>query len=236
MSCRHWQATLFNCVKDDSQTMDTGPDTLHRRAWDAIPWVVAGTASEQDTRLVREHLPRCADCQAEWQFQTQVQAGLKAGAPAICPAPDAALTRLMHRIDEAPSAAAGPPAARPAGMPASTGRWLMAAVLVQAVALGVSGMAWWQTSGADYQTLTDAPARDMVPNLRVVPAPELDFAALQSLLAKHQLVIVGTDAAGLYLSLAAADGNAASAQAALPALRAHPGLRLVEATASAGER
>lgn len=216
--------------------MHTSPDTPHRRAWDAIPWVVAGTATKEDTRLVHEHLPHCADCRAEWQFQRQVQAGLEAGVPAVVPAPDAALARLMQRVDGASSDGAGPSVARPAGMPAATGRWLVAAVLVQAVALGVSGMGWWQASRDDFQTLTDAPAPAMVPALRVVPAPEFDFAALQTLLARHQLVIVKADAGGLYLALAPADGNAATAQAALAALRGHPGLRLVEATASAVER
>jgi hypothetical protein len=216
--------------------MDTSPDTPHRRAWDAIPWVLAGTATEEDTRLVQEHLPHCADCRSEWQFQTQLQAGLKAGVPSVCPAPDAALARLMHRVDEASSVPESPSMGRPAGMPASTGRWLVAAVLVQAVALGVSGLGWWQASSADFQTLTDASARVTAPSLRVVPAPDFDFAALQALLAKHQLVIVGTDAGGLYLSLGPADGNLTTAQAALPALRAHPGLRLVEATATAVER
>lgn len=216
--------------------MDSHPDTPHRRAWDAIPWVVAGSADEHDTRLVHEHLPHCADCQAEWQLQMQVRAGLEASVPTHWPAPDAPWARLMHRLDDEAGAPAHTSPAQAAAPSANTSRWLVAAVLVQAVALGASGLAWWQSGSADYRTLTSAPSGAAATQLRVVPAPELDVASLQALLAQNGLVIVEIAADGRHLGLAAADGRTATARAALPALRAHPGLRLAEATAAAAER
>jgi anti-sigma factor RsiW len=225
--------------------MDAHPDTPHRRAWDAIPWVLAGSANDEDTRCVAEHLPHCADCQAEWAWQTQVRAGLAAGLPEPFPDPEAALRRLSARLDR--EAGLAEPVDRPrevssnqASKPGWT-RWLVAAVLVQAVALGVSGLAWLRatpamtlaTAPAEFRTLSQTPPPVQRATLRLVPAPGLDFATLQALLTRSGLVIVDVAPDGLHLGLAAADGQTASALAALPRLRAHPGVRLAEATAAA---
>lgn len=252
--------------------MDTPqPDTPHRLAWDAIPWVLAGSASAEETRCVHEHLPHCADCQAEWALQAEVQAGLNAAVPARWPSPDVALQRLLPQLggEGRPAFATGTAAAK-AGMhagprTASPGwtRWLVAAVLVQAVALGASGLAWlrggppvavWAANsgsapgsvpgtsaapspvagaGTDFRTLSSNPAAAAPATLRLVPAAGLDFAALQGLLVQTRLLIVEVAPDGRHLGLVAADGRVASALAALPMLRTHPGVRLAEPTAAA---
>ncbi len=228
-----------------------GPDTAaarHRRAWDAIPWVLAGAAGEADERCVREHLAHCAECRAEWDWQRQIQSGLEAGLPARFPPADAGLQRLLARLDDAadrPASAAPAASAAAANAPNGWTRWLVAAVLVQAVALGASGLAWLQarpaapmlaTAPADFSTLSrpgPAPTAASGPaTLRLVPAPGLDFASLQALLAQHALVVVDAAPDGQHLGLAAADGSRASARAALAPLRAHPGVRMAEPTAA----
>jgi hypothetical protein len=248
---------------------------LHRRAWDAIPWVVAGAASSDEVRCVDEHLPRCTECQAEWALQSRVHAGLDAGAPAAKRLPDARASwrKLAARLDVAESsdpalaaAVAAAPAAAHGGDPAQQAlhtlarvvrprnaanqaaprpvapprwtRWLVAAVVVQAVALGACGLALLGRDGdAEYRTLSQpltAPATPAAARLRLVPAPGLDFAALRQLLAQTRLVAVEVGPDGSSLGLAPADGDPRTAAAALPVLRASPLVMLAEPLA--GER
>jgi anti-sigma factor RsiW len=37
----------------------------HRRAWDTIPWLVNGSASDAQRRAVEAHLHDCGDCREE---------------------------------------------------------------------------------------------------------------------------------------------------------------------------
>lgn len=211
--------------------------TEHRRAWDAIPWVVAGAASADDQRCVHEHLPHCEDCRAEWALHERVQARLAASLPPALPDPGPAWERLQARLDSNGSARA------PDAPPATPGRatpdhnrwtgWLAAAVLVQAIGLGAAGLAWLehgrgQGNEGEFRTLSQpSPARVAVA-LRLVPAPAMDFAALRQLLADTGLVVVEFSPDGHSLGLAAADGKPGSAAAALPVLRATPGVVMAE--------
>ncbi len=208
----------------------------HRRAWDAMPWVLAGTAGEADIRLLHRHLDHCADCRAEWHWQQQLQAGLQAAEPAATASAgttDAAWSRMAARLDD--DAANLPPP--PGRAVAHTSRWLGAAVMLQAVALVGIAVAWWhgaEPAGqpAAYRTLS----ADSAPraSLRLVPAPGMDFATLQALLAQFRLEVVEIAADGRHLGLVSSDGDAATARAALPALRAQAGVLLAEPTADAG--
>ncbi len=226
---------------------------LHRRAWDAIPWVVAGAASTDEVRCVEEHLPRCTECQGEWGLQQRVHAGLNASVPALDALPDtrAGWHRLAARLEVGDGPAplpvrsvAGHGVARngrsghaPAG-PARWTRWLVAAVVVQAVGLGAAGLALLDRSrepDADYRTLSQPSAAPAVPaaaRLRVVPAPGMDFAELRELLAQTRMVAVDVGPDGNSLGLAAADGEPRTVAAALPRLRATPLLMLVEPVAA----
>jgi len=145
---------------------------------------------------------------------------------------EAGLKRLMRRIDEAEAGAA----------PAATGRtrrgggplvpWLAAAVVVEAIGLSVlgAGLLWRDASPAAYQTLSAPAGEPAGVALRIVPAPTLRADELQALLRGLELQIVsGPNAAGAYgLALQARDAGAEQVAAKVAALRAAPGMRLVE--------
>ena len=213
----------------------------HRRAWDAIPWVVAGAASNDDRSWVRAHLPQCRECQAEWGLQQRVHAGLNAAEPSLCPDPTPALHRLLARLDA--GAAADDAAASGLGLarvpqPAAWTRWLAAAVVVQAIGLGAAGMALFDrhSSGSgdpgEFRTLSQADAPAPAASVRLVLAPGMDFSTLRLLLAQTRMVAVEVGADGNSLGLAAADGDPGTAKAALPILRAAAAVMLAEPVAS----
>ena len=207
------------------------PNSPHRRAWDSIPWFVAGSASEADTALLMQHLPACSTCRDELQFQQQVQASMRAATPAV-PDPEAALQRLLARMDAAEDA--GPPArsmgATRRGESPWT-RWLIAAVLVQAVGLGAAMLALLGPGRGDgFRTLSEPVAASRVPMLLLVPAPTMDFAALRLLLRQTHLAVVDTAPDASSLHLGAQDDRWATAEAALPQLRSLPGVLLAEPT------
>jgi hypothetical protein len=195
----------------------------HRRAWDAIPWVVAGSAAIADVNRVMHHLPHCASCREEFEFQQRLHRGLRdAAAPEADPEPG--LQRLMARIEAANT--------EPVPTPRLAGpvRWLAAAVVVQAVGLAAAGFAWMgATRDAEFRTLS-TPEAPRTASLRLVPAAGMDFAALRGLLAELKLDIVDVAPDGSSLGLAPADGQAATAQAALPRLRGHAGVQMAEPT------
>jgi len=208
----------------DSTKPPASDPSEHRRAWDAIPWVVAGSAAMPDVDLVMHHLPHCASCREELEFQQRLHRGLRdAATPEANPEPG--LQRLMARIDAANTEPM--PAAPRTPNPV---RWLAAAVVVQAVGLAAAGLAMWgHGREGEFRTLS-TPEVARVASLRLVPAAGMDFAALRSLLADLKLDIVDAAPDGSSLGLAPADGQAATAQAALPQLRAHAGVRMAEPT------
>lgn len=98
----------------------------HRSVWDAIPWVVAGTATAQEQALVEAHVPTCPHCRDELAMQTLIHRGMHEAAgetgvmrPAESPEAAAAeaaaeaakasagLAQLWARDDEATALAAG---------------------------------------------------------------------------------------------------------------------------------
>jgi hypothetical protein len=214
--------------------MDTTPASPHRRTWDTLPWLAAGCASEEDAALALAHLPDCAECQAELAFHQRVRAGLHAQGPteADLPEPGPAFQRLLARLDaaQAPEAAAAGPMV-PAAAPWA--RWLVAAVLVQAVGLTAAGLllldrgAPGDARSADYRTLS-SPLAPRAATLRLVPAPGLDFGALRQLLAQTGMEVVEVAQDGSSLGLAPADGATHTTAAALPRLRAAPQVLLAE--------
>jgi hypothetical protein len=191
----------------------------HRRAWDAIPWVINDSATAQQRAEVEGHIARCSDCAAEFQRQQRVQQAL-----ALQPTPaldtEAGLESLLARID-APAAVA--PARRPSRLPMA----LAAAVAVQAVALGLLSLKLW--SGEDgYRTYTQPPVADTpAAVLRVVPDATMRLQDWNTLLRTSGLTVVdGPNAAGAY-TLASGSGTS-SVPELLARLRATPGVQLAE--------
>jgi hypothetical protein len=63
----------------DSSTGDPamGGPNEHRQVWDAIAWVVAGTATPEQRRLVQAHLPHCSHCRDELELQRHIHRGMQ---------------------------------------------------------------------------------------------------------------------------------------------------------------
>jgi hypothetical protein len=204
----------------------------HRAAWDAIAWVVNGSATPAQQRLVEQHAQHCVDCRCELQRQRELQAAV-AAAPTPALDVETGLGHLFQRIDHA-----GPDAAAPAARAPATGRgvgmgrfahWLLAAVIVEAVALSALGLGLLARSGAadDYQVLADRGAATPGATIRIVPAPSMRLDELQQTLQALNLQIVsGPNAAGAYGL--APQSQQPSRDLQLLKLRAVPGMRLVE--------
>lgn len=224
--------------------MDTPPTPAteqapHRQAWDLIPWVVAGSASAAEASLVHQHAATCTDCCEELAFHQRVKAGMHAAGPAPH-SPEPALAALWARIAQTQavplSSTAETPAVPTSPEPRWT-RWLVAAVLVQAVGLAaLAALLFERPHDAPYQTFSSAaPATATAATpatLRLVPAASLPVGSLQTLLADNGLQIVASSRDGRVLSLAPVAGLAGHAAAPamiLARLRAEPGVVLVEA-------
>ncbi|KQU78114.1 MULTISPECIES: hypothetical protein [unclassified Rhizobacter] len=143
---------------------------------------------------------------------------------------DAGLKRLMRRIDQGDAAPAMAPARRRGHGPLVG--WLAAAVVVEAVGLSVlgAGLLWRDAATPAYQTLSAPAGEPAGVALRIVPAPALRADELQALLRGLDLQIVsGPNAAGAYgLALQARAPSEQQVAAKVAALRAAPGMRLVE--------
>jgi hypothetical protein len=206
--------------------------SLHRQAWHAIPWVVNGTASEADRAMVRSHLSTCPDCREELALQEAMHAAMKDddGVPAQDPEPS--LQRLWDRIDHE-EALAGL-----ADVPVVNGgrwtRWLVAAVVLQAVGLSaLIGLQWQQRSAQPYVTLSQVPAQPAKATIRLVPDPAMRMDALRALLKGHGLRIVEVNGDGSILGLATVStGDAPHAAETLARLRADAGVLLAEPVAA----
>jgi hypothetical protein len=216
----------------------TNAANAHQRAWEAIPWVVNGSASAAQRRVLEAHLPGCDDCRLELARERELQAAIaNAPLPAVGPT-DAGLRRLFARIDHAridrapdAGAAAATDANRPAarrGARSGVQRWLAAAVVVEALALVVLGIGLVvrPDPAPGYTTLSDGVAARGA-TIRIVPAPDMRIDELQRLLQSLQLeVVAGPNSVGAY-ELAPQTAQAARALQ-ISTLRADPGLRLVE--------
>jgi hypothetical protein len=229
-------------------------DSLHRHVWDLIPWVVAGTASEEDRRRVHAHAEGCAECRAEIDFHTAVREGLRWPAAADDGSADAAWARMQLRLDseaEWPRAAAdaAPPAAVPMPPPhpaaSNATRWLAAAVVVQSVGLAAlaGALVLRPAAAPQFETLSDATS-DAAPTapgawateggVQLVLAPSATVGALGRAVSAlgWQLADVSPD--GQRLVAVPSQPGAQPREAALAALRMAPGVVLAEPMPSVG--
>jgi len=242
----------------------------HARVWALLPWLVNGSADDSQRADAQAHLAHCADCRAELQWQTELHAGFQ---HASVPLPDAeaGLQRLLGRLDsealpDQPAAGFAPPTSATAmtasattgttsGTAANSGRltrWLAAAVVVQAIALGTLGTLGLvgtgqgpvgasprlastgagRTADAGYRALSDSDAPASQARWRVVPDAQLPLGQWQLLLLQQGLQVVeGPNTAGAYGLAPAAAAAATDAADTLARLRAHPGIRMAEPVA-----
>jgi hypothetical protein len=229
-----------------------------------LPWHLTGRLAAADAARVTQHLAQCAACRADLAAQRVLRERLRDDGPVEF-APQAGLAATLSRIDElgrelaapgdtgsaTPARAAVPPAKdRPLRWHAP--KWLAAAVVVQAIGIGVLGSLLLARSEslrppatpvAGYETLSAPAVEPPAGQLRAVFAEDMTLGQLGGLLAARGLQVVsGPSEAGVYtLGLvpmrpqAGAPGTASAAavSAALLALRADRRVRFAEPTASA---
>lgn len=228
--------------------------SIHRQAWDLIPWIVNGTADVRDRAAVEAHLSQCEHCRNELHFQSTLRASMAAEPAAMASAAVEAedgWQRLCARLDrDSLPACDENPVDTSQSMGSRPGRhaprrsprsgwavgWVAAAVL-EAVALGAMGMAMWSKSRLPepsagvpaYRTLSDVQTVPANATIRVVLEPRTTLAQLQALLGRSGLTIVaGPSPAGVWsLAPSRASGHSAT-EAALRNLRADPAVHFAE--------
>jgi len=198
---------------------------LHRRAWEAIPWLVNGRIGAAEREALESHLRHCADCRDELALQQRLRDGLLHQAEPAADA-DAGLARLWQRID---AEAAMTPAERRSG---TWQRWLAAAVVIQAIALAALLGANFGAAAPQYRTLSaDAPPPPEA--IRAVFATELPLGELQQVLDRAGLRIVdGPTEVGAYTVYTLVPRG--PRDVALQRLRADARVRFAEPAAAAG--
>ncbi|HTV86699.1 MAG TPA: zf-HC2 domain-containing protein [Dyella sp.] len=207
-----------------SYPLDTGQDCL--RAWEAMPWVLQESATQEQREWLDRHLVHCGSCRAEWEQQQRLRLALSLPTELPIDA-HAGLKRLMERID-APEREQAPRRLRSGGW---LTRGLVAAVLVQAIAIGALGLKFRTAGQAPaYQTLSQASAPVAPGSIRVVPDARMSLTDWNALLHTLRLQVVGgPNDVGAY-TLAPAS-PAVTTQQALQQLRAARGIRLAEPVA-----
>jgi hypothetical protein len=76
--------------------LDSGKDCLH--AWEAMPWVLQNSASQEQSEWLKNHLAHCESCRAEFAQQSRLR--LAMSLPTDIPVDaNAGLKRLMGRLD-----------------------------------------------------------------------------------------------------------------------------------------
>jgi hypothetical protein len=207
----------------------------HRQTWEAIPWVVNGSADEMQCWLVETHTRECETCRAELVHQRKVHGAMAQESMALTN-PDVGLQRLLKRIDqaEADSARVSPVSARPSlRRPGARALvyGLTFALIVESIGISVLGMGLLSQSQTaptqDYRTLSQPAAADARATIRIVPAPAMNLGDLQRLLQSLELqVVAGPNEAGAYALAPMSTTAVLDNQVAR--LRAAPGMRLVE--------
>lgn len=202
----------------------------HREIWEMLPWALNGSASDAETQAVHEHLRQCADCRQAWEFEQRLHDALSRP-QAMASDADESWLRLSARIDGAQST---PLSARLRPSATNQVRWLAAAVIVEALALGVIVTSSWanrpeRATVGVYQTLSrPEPARPL-PTIRAVLAPEMTLDEFRRLLAEtHLQVVAGPGDAGVWSLAPADDASVAVTESALRELRGSAQVRFAE--------
>lgn len=217
--------------------IERDPDPAHRRIWDAIPWVVNGTATEAAQREVEAHLGQCENCREEFDRQSRLHGAIQADAWVDTGA-EAGLAMLQARIGKARTEVPAQPAAR-RGLFARFGpRSILVGALATAVVIeGVGivtlgfGLVTRDEPAARYRTLSEAqPTETPRGEIRVVLSPELRIGELAQLLEGLQLeVVAGPNEAGAYTL--APRPAARSREDRLARLRSTAGVQMAEPVA-----
>jgi len=214
--------------------------SLHRQSWELIPWVINGTASDADRQTLEAHLQSCSDCRAELEFQQRLQ-GAVAHEGDLDANSHAMWARLRERLDSDADSRKPVRVDRPRARHNGHGwmPWVMAAMLVQGVGLGVLGTALWSRAqmsspnasgpSAAYRTLSASLPPTQPATVRVVFAPTMTLSQLSAVLTSARLQVVsGPSDADVWSLAPAGDSNRAATDAAVRTLRSNPSVRFAE--------
>ena len=198
------------------------PDT-HSEAWALLPWLANARIAPEDREWVETHLQGCAECRAELAAQRMIATQVQRDDGAV-PAPAASdeqrsFNKLWARIEASESATPVVATSGPAAGSRSlrTVRWLAAAIVVQAIGLGVMGLAMRNSTsprGDDIITVATPEARLGAPAVRLVFAPQASMSTINTLLGHQGLTIVaGPGDEGNFTAVLSADAVASGASA-----------------------
>lgn len=219
---------------------------LHARAGLVIPWLVNGSLPAEAEPAVREHIATCPECRADFEEQLRVCQAMRADGPLVF-AGESSYQKLLARIQSAQIGDEPPeeelqeevvdvPPMRAAQFRRNSPvvRWLAAAVILQAFALGLGAWTWHSSTAsryAGYATLTSsAPSYDSGSRVRVLFRPDLSVAALQGVLqAAGAHIIDGPADGNVYtLGFARATGSRAELAKQIAVLRTNPAILFAE--------
>lgn len=208
--------------------MNTSQDCL--RAWEAMPWVLQDSATQEQSEWLKNHLAHCESCRAEFAQQTRLRRAMSL--PSDIPVDaNAGLNRLLSRLDAPMPQESLPFRSRP-----RSGNWLaramVAAVLIQAIGIGVLGAKLLSTGNSPaYHTLSQEPSPVASGAIRVVPDANMTLTDWNALLHSLQLQVVGgPNDVGAYTVVPARSNSAT--QHTLQKLRGTRGIQLAEPVAS----
>ncbi len=216
--------------------------SVHARAELLIPWLVNGSLPAGADPAVREHVAACPQCREDYEEQRRLRAAMRAEGPLVFAA-ESSYQKLLARLHD-PEAGHAPREAaaalgslqplRPVRQSRPLVRWLAAAVILQAFALGAGAWLWHASRVASegrYITLTAAsPSYDGGPRARVLFEPDLSVGALQTVLQGAGAHIIDGPADGDVYTLGFSpppDSPAALARR-IGALRANPAVLFAE--------
>lgn len=216
--------------------------TLHARAELVIPWLVNGSLPAEAEPAVRQHIATCSECREDYEEQLRVCEAMRTDGPLVFAA-EPSYQKLLARMQN-PEGGREPreeplelPLARPTHpfrRPSPVVRWLAAAVILQAFALGLGAWVWHSSSAAPdaaYRTLTSAsPSSDSGPPVRVLFRTDLSIGALQSVLQDAGANIIDGPADGNVYTLrfTRPPGSRAALEKRIAALRANPSVLFAE--------
>ena len=194
------------------------PDT-HAEAWALLPWLANGRIADDDREWVEAHVAGCAECRAELAAQRLVatQMSQDTGLASVNDE-QKSFNKLWARIEAAEAATTPATGTLGGGSRGSrTVRWLAAAVVVQALGLGVLGFSALRGDAVakdDNITVAMPEPRLNAPAVRIVFAPEASIETVNTLLTHQGLSIVeGSGDRGNFTAVLSADAVASGASA-----------------------
>ena len=194
------------------------PDT-HAEAWALLPWLANGRIADDDREWVEAHVAGCAECRAELAAQRLVATQMSQDTgPASVNDEQKSFNKLWARIEAAEAATTPATGTLGGGSRGSrTVRWLAAAVVVQALGLGVLGFSALRGDAVakdDIVTVSNPEPRLNAPAVRIVFAPEASIETVNTLLTHQGLSIVeGPGDRGNFTAVLSADAVASGASA-----------------------